>query len=70
MLWDVEGFLDKVDKFYLANMPNLRYGQTLMHLLFDYNRAEYNKIHGTDLDCFYRDDIVRKTIKYLKEKYI
>jgi hypothetical protein len=70
MLWDVEGFLDKVDSIYLENMPTLRYGQCLMNLLFTANRAEYDKIRGTDLDCFYRDDIARKTIKYLEEKYL
>jgi hypothetical protein len=35
--------------------PKLRFGQSLMNALFYENRFVFDKITGTDADCFHHD---------------
>ena len=65
----LEEFMIKVDRFYHDNEPKMRYGQTIMNMLYQVWPDWYNKITGTDLDCFYDDGIVRFTLEYLKKEW-
>jgi len=40
--------------------PELRLGQCLMNALFACDRGIYDKISGTDADCFYVDEKIEK----------
>lgn len=66
-------FIEKVNSIYEKNkhdyLNSLRYGQTLMNVLHDCYKEKYKEIENTDLDCFYRDDIVEKTISQLKQNW-
>lgn len=65
----IEEFLKKVDKKFLENKPILRYGQTLMIVLHEYDKSLYKKITGSDLDCFYDDATVKFTIKGIEKEW-
>ena len=62
-----EEFLNKVDKFYYENEFELRYGQTIMNVLYQIWPDQYKKITKTDLDCFYDDGTVKSTLEYLEK---
>lgn len=61
-----EQFLDKVDKFYYENEFELRYGQSIMNMLYQVRPNKYKEITQTDLDCFYDDGTVKDTLDYLE----
>lgn len=64
-----EQFLQKVDCFYQDNKSKMRYGQSIMNMLHQILPGWYNRITGTDLDCFYDDGIVRFTLEYLEKEW-
>ena len=45
-----------------------RLGQSLSNSLHILDRDLYDKITGTELDCFYNDDIVEDIIKMYEER--
>jgi hypothetical protein len=45
----------------------LRKGQALMNYLHEVWREEYLRLTNTSLDCFYRDDLIPKTIEHLQQ---
>lgn len=64
-----EEFLQKVDRFYNDNEFEMRYGQSLMNMLHKVWPDLYNRISGTDFDCYYDDGIVKYTLEYLEKEW-
>lgn len=64
---DYDNFMKKVDVFYNEHQTKLRYGQTIMNILFTVAPNQYHKLVGTEYDCFYNDNNVEKTLQKLKE---
>ena len=46
--------------------PYIRGGQLLMITLFEFDKDLYDNITATDVDCFYDDKKIEKTLNYLK----
>jgi len=64
-----EQFLNRVDKVYYENEFELRYGQTIMNVLYQVWPEKYKEISGGDYDCFYDDGTVRFTLDYLEKEW-
>lgn len=64
-----EEFLQKADRFYYDNEFELRYGQSIMNILYRVRPDLYKKITQTDLDCFYDDGIAKFTLDYLEKEW-
>lgn len=64
-----EQFLQKADRSYQDNKSEMRYGQSIMNMLHQIWPDWYNRVTGTDLDCFYDDGIVRFTLEYLEKEW-
>jgi len=64
-----EQFLQKADSFYHENELELRYGQSIMNILYNVRPDLYKKITQTDLDCFYDDSVVKYTLEYLEKQW-
>lgn len=47
--------------------PSMRYGQLLMNALFEFDRASYDLITGTEADCFYLEHKLSAFIAKLRE---
>jgi hypothetical protein len=62
-------FLNKVDNTYNAHPFELRYGQTVMNVLYDIWPEKHKEIIGSDYDCFYDDGTVRFTLDYLQKAW-
>jgi len=62
-------FLNRVDKFYYENEFELRYGQSIMNILYQVRPDKYKEITQTDLDCFYDDGTVKSTLDYLERTW-
>jgi hypothetical protein len=62
-----EQFLNRVDKVYYENEFELRYGQTIMNVLYQIWPDQHKKIIRTDLDCFYDDGTTKSTLEYLEK---
>ena len=45
---------------------NWRYGQSLMNVLHGIWPEKYEELVNLELDCYYREDIVPATLKFLK----
>jgi|LakMenEpi03Aug12_release.lakeMendotaPanAssembly.Ray.scaffolds.fasta_scaffold2437449_1 hypothetical protein len=62
-------FLNKVDNTYNAHPFELRYGQTIMNILYEVWQEKYIEIttDKTDYDCFYDDGTVKFTLEYLEK---
>lgn len=63
-----EEFVSKVDSTY-ADHKELRYGQSLMNVLFEVWPDKYMEITGTDDDCFYDDATVSLTLDKLEKEW-
>ena len=50
---------------YLHNNPELRVGQVYMNALFDIRPDLYQRVTGTENDCFYNDDKIVNLIGFL-----
>jgi hypothetical protein len=59
-----EDFVKLVDQTH--NQFNWRYGQSLMNVLHSVWPKKYEEITNLELDCYYREDIVPATLKFLK----
>jgi hypothetical protein len=64
-----EEFVSKVDSMYTCQ-KELRYGQSLMNVLFEMWPDKYREITGTDDDCFYDDATVKLTLDKLKKEWV
>ena len=64
-----EQFVLKVDNFYYDHSFEMRYGQSLMNMLHQILPDQYDKMRGTDLDCYYDDGIVQFTLEYLEKEW-
>jgi len=62
-----EQFLNCADKIYNENENELRYGQTIMNVLYQVWPEKYKEISGGDYDCFYDDDTVKFALDYLEK---
>lgn len=65
-----EQFLSKIDAFYNENEFEMRYGQTIMNVLYKVWPEKYKEISGGNLDCFYDDGIVKPTLDHLKRNWL
>lgn len=63
-----EEFLDKIDQTYYDN-HEMRYGQSVMNVLYNIWSDKYKEIIKTDLDCFYDDGTTRLTLEYLEKEW-
>lgn len=59
-----EEFLKEIDR--TSSYFNWRYGQALMNVLHSVWPEKYEEITNLELDCYYREDIVPATLKFLK----
>lgn len=64
-----EEFLQKVDCFYYDNQPHIRYGQSIMNVLYNIYPDWHKRIIGTDLDCFYDNNTIKFTLEYLEQDW-
>lgn len=66
-----EQFLNKVDQAYNDRPFELRYGQTVMSILFEVWHKKYIQITtiDTEYDCFYDDGMVRLTLDFLEKEW-
>ena len=65
-----EQFLDLIDKNYYENEFEVRYGQTVMNVLYRVWPEKYKELSGGEHDCFYNDGIADKTINRLQREWI
>lgn len=63
-------FLKTVDETYNYYSFDLRYGQTIMNVLYDIWPDKYNELKGSDYDCFYDDGTVKFTLNKLEQEWI
>ena len=63
-----EQFLKTVDQT-SANF-SWRYGQALMNVLYTVWPEKYKELTNSELDCYYKEDLVPTTLKLLKEEWI
>jgi hypothetical protein len=64
-----EQFVQQADIFYNDNQPHMRYGQSVMNMLYQSRPDLYEKIKGTDFDCFYDDSTVPLTLNNLETRW-
>ena len=64
-----EQFLKKVDDTYYAHPFELRYGQTVMNVLYEVWPEQHKQIIGSDYDCFYDDGTTESTLKELEKRW-
>lgn len=64
-----EQFIQAVDKYYYDNEPHQRYGQSIMNMLHKVWPDWYERISGTDFDCYYDDGTVQFTLEYLEKEW-
>jgi hypothetical protein len=63
-------FLNQVDDYYQQHKnDDMRYGQSIMNLLFQHWPSKYTEISGTDDDCFYDDSLVKFTLDKLEKEW-
>ncbi len=62
-------FLDLVDKTYNDHSFELRYGQTVMNVLYSVWPDKYKEFVGTKFDCFYDDGSVRFALDELEKTW-
>lgn len=66
---NIEDFLKIVDDFFLRNEKHLRYGQTVMNILAEYDNKKYLEITASEFDCFFDDSTVRLTLEKLEKDW-
>jgi hypothetical protein len=59
-----EEFIKLVDQTH--NQFNWRYGQSLMNVLHSVWPEKHEELTLLELDCYYREDLVPATLKFLK----
>lgn len=65
-------FLNKVDDTFNGTLlsPNrLRYGQTVMNVLYEVWPDKYKELSGSDYDCFYDTFLVGYTLNKLEKEW-
>ena len=62
-------FLKTVDETYNHYSFDLRYGQTIMNVLYDTWPDKYNELKASDYDCFYDDGTVKLTLDKLEKEW-
>ena len=63
-LQELQGLVGKTQKEY----PRWRKGQTVFNVLLDLRPDMAERIRGTELDPFHRDEVVPKLLDWLKEQ--
>lgn len=58
-------FLALMDEVKLTKTYYLRWGQTLMNVLYRTYPELYDQITGTDFDCFYLDENLGSVVSFL-----
>ena len=62
-------FLSEIEKTYENWEFEMRHGQVVMNVLHKVWPEKYKEITETDLDCFYNDGIVAKTLDKLQKDW-
>jgi hypothetical protein len=62
-----EEFVKLVDQ--TSKNFNWRYGQALMNVLHGVWPSKYHELTDLELDCYYREDLVAATLKFLKNEW-
>jgi hypothetical protein len=55
--------------YHRPHVAHYRAGQALMNMLFEVKPEMYKYITATVHDCFYRDDIIPETLKFIKKNW-
>lgn len=66
------GFINLVNEVYNEKEHDLRYGQILMNILYQFYPEKYNEITHTEYDCYHEDGwsyATSRTLKKLKEEW-
>ena len=63
-------FLQLVDDTYNHYSFELRYGQTIMNVLYDTWPDKHKEFIGTKFDCFYDDGSVRPALEELEKTWM
>ena len=61
-------FLKKVEDLWYQH-GDLRYGQSVMNVLYEVWPEKYEEIKNTETDCFYDEKVVRFTIEQLEKEW-
>lgn len=64
-----EEFADEVDASFKKYRGVMRYGQTLMDVLYGVWPEKYNEITSSEEDCFYLDSMVPKVMEKLEREW-
>lgn len=63
-------FLNNVDMYFTEHSgQGIRYGQSIMNILYNVWPSKYKEIHGSDDDCFYDDNVCRFTLDRLEREW-
>ena len=62
-------FLKKVDETYNYHSFELRYGQTIMNVLYDIWPEKHKELLASKEDCFYDDGMVKLTLDKLEKEW-
>lgn len=65
-----KNFIDLVDKTYNNYPFGLRYGQTIMNVLYNIWPNKYKEFIGTKFNCFYDDGLVQFTLDELEKTWV
>jgi hypothetical protein len=64
-----EQFLSRVDEKYLESRSVLRYGQTVMNILYEVWPEKHHEVMSSDDDCFYDDSATKMTLEKLERDW-
>jgi hypothetical protein len=63
-----EEFLSKVDDMYYSNKC-LRYGQTIMNMLYEIWPSKHSELVNNHVDCFYDDSNIKYVLDHLEKEW-
>lgn len=63
-------FIDLVDSTYNEHSFVLRYGQTIMNVLYKVWPEKYKQLTSSEYDCYYNDGLVKNTLEKLEKEWI
>jgi hypothetical protein len=61
-------FLDMVDQTFHKH-HELRYGQTIMNILYELWPSKHSELVSNHVDCFYDDDNIEYVLSHLKKEW-
>jgi len=62
-------FMERVEDTFVADQDTLRYGQTVMNVLYDVWPEKYTELRDTTYDCFYTNTYLNLTLEKLEKEW-